>query len=142
MIAEHSPRRKPCPAVITERRSGGGGHGTQRISHSAAYHAAHGASNTCHHAKAYTGAAEIARPLVLSGLFSDIKTTLLLIGVALNRALLRDPLRLDDGSLFLGLLIDDAYLLAELCLGDICVLTEVQFLELFILRLAVRLENG
>ena len=109
-----------------------------RFFHRSADHSRDGTADSRHGAESHAHIGELPDRFVFRNLFRYVESALLLIGVALLRALRRLCLRIDDELLCFRLRVDEVSLLAQFCLGNIGILPEMQFLELFILRVAVR----
>ena len=125
--------RHRCAAAGADLAVGG----VDSAVHRAAHHAAYRAAYARHGAKAHTQVGELADGLVSGDLRSHVKASLLLIGIPLLRPLGGHGLRGDDGFLRLGLGVDDVRLLAQLRLGDVGILPEIQFLEGLVLPLTL-----
>ena len=112
------------------------------IGNSTAYHSTHCTSNACHHTKSNTHVRELANTFILCGFFSYIIASLLLIGITFLHTLLGNCLRVNNHLLCFSLLFNNTNSLVELRFGNICILTEMQFFEFFVLRITVWLDDS
>ena len=111
------------------------------IGYNAADHAANSTANTCHHTQANSHIGELSGSFVSCCILRHIKSAFLLIGVAFLHTLSRLCLRVNNNLLRFSLRMNHIGLLTKFCFCNISVLTEMQFLEFFILRIAVRFDD-